>query len=367
MAGNVERKSSVLLFAEFFKGYGIALGIIIAAIPFVSSSLDLLPNYSANKDILTFFTSLFSLMAVAILFSIRRHIGNRVFPPARRVLSPREYRYKKWFGIIIPCIFACVSFLSLITYLEILDRSVDQVALDFSFVDDGSGPITLSEGLENKEKLTAWLFNQKYGNENVTGFAITKIIEGSDKLFKSVRFGSEEGVKLVLKMTPSTDIRYRWVIDLSYVLMFLCAVISFVWLGLIEYIQDALNLDDKDILVNPYRLATDHFFKIPEIVDLDEAPASLFFTLGFSPEENPPRLIHGPVGPFCLAHRNKLKYQGGNEKNTHTWVCSVLVDKKEEKLHTVSLDFDTVDLEKIMRQSALKELGDLSAKIRVSS
>ena len=156
MAGNVERKSSVLLFAEFFKGYGIALGIIIAAIPFVSSSLDLLPNYSANKDILTFFTSLFSLMAVAILFSIRRHIGNRVFPPARRVLSPREYRYKKWFGIIIPCIFACVSFLSLITYLEILDRSVDQVALDFSFVDDGSGPITLSEGLENKEKLTAW-------------------------------------------------------------------------------------------------------------------------------------------------------------------------------------------------------------------
>ncbi len=67
MAQDNQKEHSLLKFARFFQNYGIGLGIILAAIPFATSTLNLLPIYKSHRSMLTFFTTLVSLLAVALL------------------------------------------------------------------------------------------------------------------------------------------------------------------------------------------------------------------------------------------------------------------------------------------------------------
>ncbi len=108
-----ESESAISKFAASFRNYGIALGVIVAAIPFLTSSVKLLPMYDAQRNVLTFFTSLLSLLGVALLFGIRRWIGARVFPPGPRYLSKKGMIRRLWFGMICPAGLITLSILAL--------------------------------------------------------------------------------------------------------------------------------------------------------------------------------------------------------------------------------------------------------------
>ena len=359
MANEDKRKPSFLRFALSFKSYGIALGLILAAIPFATSGLDLLPSYKSSRSILTFFASLVSLLGVALLFAIRRRIGNSVFPPGRRVLSKKEMSRRRWWGVIYPSILIAVSVISLIVYLWTLNKSVDRAAQEFAY--DATGT-SLYKLLETSDVGKARLFRL---NEEVIGRARTVTRKKQEVRLRSVDFQSEEGVELVLGLTPSVDIPFHWPIEISYVFMFLGAALAFVWFGIIEYLQGELGLEDRQLLEDPYRVAPDRVFTVEKVHDLDPGPAPLFFTLSFSPDEDPPRLVSGPDGPWCMMHKNLLVFSGsGSETDTHVWACIGTRDKKRVTLHTVTLAYNEIGIKKPVEAAVRRELESVSKQIR---
>jgi len=258
-------------FARFFRSYGIALGVIVAAIPLATRAGSLLPIYNATKDILTFSTSLVSLLAIAILFGVRRSIGLAVFPHAEnRCISRSAYRTRTLYGTFWPITLAILAIAALAAYLIFLHLSILDVARE---------------------------------------------------LYSSIKV--KEDMERMLAETPLVKIGYLAPIAIAYVTMFLAAATAFVWLGLIEYIQDDLGISDSDLLVKPYTLMT------REDLTLHVAGfhTSTYFSFEYDPRiEHPVPLVSGP---FCGQHHRLLRYDA-NMGDSHRWKCVNPETKKDQ-------------------------------------
>src|SRR6266487_487176 len=122
-------RAPISKFARFFRSYGIALGVIIAAIPFATKAGNLLPIFDAAKDILTFSTSLLSFLGIAVLFGVRRSIGQAVFPHSEtRCISRLEYRRRSIYGSVWPIALGFLAVLALGAYLAFVSVSLLDVA-----------------------------------------------------------------------------------------------------------------------------------------------------------------------------------------------------------------------------------------------
>ncbi|MCI0557738.1 MAG: hypothetical protein MN733_04530 [Nitrososphaera sp.] len=272
-------------FARFFRSYGIALGVIVAAIPLATKMGSLLPIYNATKDILTFSTSLLSLLAIAILFGVRRSIGQAVFPHAEtRCISESAHRTRKIYGTVWPITLAVLAIAALVAYLVCFSLSILDVA-DEQHV-------------------------------SITG---TKEIEW------------------ILAETPLVRIGFLAPIAIAYVTMFLAAAAAFVWLGLIEYIQNDLGISDSDLITKPYTLMTRQEFKLAH--DVAKSEAAAYFCFEYDPRnEQPVPLVSGP---FCGQHHWLLRYDGKVAVGRHRWKCVNPVKEKDQ--HFISFPYDTVD------------------------
>ncbi len=368
-------------FAAFFRTYGIALGVILAAIPLATSRINLLPMYESNRDLLTFFTSLLSLLGVAFLFNIRRRIGLAVFPHGQRALSTPQMKQRFRWGVLLPALLSVLSVGALLAYLGFLNESVDRSALAFGRYSESERLIDILSSErslidirqkhsvvsvhETAVKVPAQLFGRTEESAKVWGTAEDLTRDGKKQRLTSVEFRSEEAVDLVRRLTPSAEIPLRWGIEISYVLMFWGAAMAFVWLGLIEYVQAELDITDRELLENPYMQAPARQFRVDEVFDLDKNPASLFFSLEYSLEQDKAVLISGPVGPFCEPHNILLRPKAqGEREGTHVWSCQTKVDKKVVELHTVTLGFDKIEVRRHAEKAARRELASLASSLR---
>lgn len=280
-----QRPPPISRFARFFRGYGIALGVIVAAIPLATKTGSLLPIYDATKDILTFSTSLVSLLAIAVLFGVRRSIGQAVFPHAEtRCISQSAYRTRKIYGTGWPITLAVLAIVSLAAYLVFLHLSISDAA--------------------------------RVQHVNIT---------------------AKEEMERMLAKTPLVNIGYLAPIAISYATMFFTAAMAFVWLGLIEYIQNDLGISDSDLITKPYTLMTRQDFKLAH--DAAESEATPYFFFEYDPRiEHPLALVSGP---FCGQHHRLLRYDGKEAVGRHRWKC-VNPEKKKDQ-HGITFPYDTVD------------------------
>lgn len=358
MADEPAAPSAARQFALSFKDYGLALGIIVASVPLATSGFDLLPVYQSVKSVLTFFTSLASYLGVAFVFSIRRQIGNAIFPSERRVLSKSEMNRKIFWQMYLPLGLIVGSVSSLGVFFFVLNISANGAALEQAYMDKDAQQ-TLSEYLngidEGQKNVPAYLYgveeeNLVYGSKAVFG-------TGKDERKKySVRFRSEAQFKLVLELTPSAGIPYLWPILISYTLLFVSAAMAFVWFGIVEYLQVVMGLKDRDLLEDPYRSAIEQQFKIPEVKDLQDNPTPLYFELSFNPDAKRPSLVGPPRGPYCELHRVQLEYTFVDRANNlHTWTCSRRVDKQTES-HAFILEYGRIDISQKLRIAAREAL-----------
>jgi hypothetical protein len=289
-----ESRAPVSKFARFFRSYGIALGVIVAAIPFATKAGSLLPIYNATKDILTFSTSLLSFLAIAVLFGVRRSIGQAVFPPSEtRCISQSEYRRRTIYGTAWPITLGFLAVVALGAYLAFVSVSLLEVARE-----------------------------------------------------QKVNIKGKEDMEQLLLEIPLVSIPYLAPMAIAYVTMFFAAATAFVWLGLIEYMQSDLKISDADLITRPYTLMTRQDFKL--VHDVGESEASPYFYFEYDP-----RIVH-PIalvsGPFCGQHHRLLRYDGKQSVGNHRWRC-VNPDKEEDQ-HFVSFPYDTVDASHAARDEA---------------
>jgi hypothetical protein len=301
-------RTPVSKFARFFRSYGIALGMIIAAIPFATKAGNLLPIYNATKDILTFSTSLLSFLGIAVLFGLRRSIGQAVFPHSEtRCISRSEYRRRSIYGTVWPISLGFLAVLALGAYLVFVSVSLLDVARE-----------------------------------------------------QKVNINAKEDMARLLLDTPFVSIPYLLGIAVAYVTMFFASATAFVWLGLVEYLQSDLNISDADLITRPYTMMTRQDFKLTR--EVSESEASPYFYFEYDPRlERPIPLVSGPL---CGQHHRLLRYEGKENVGQHRWRC---VDAEKEKdHHFVVFPYDTVDASDAAREEANRILQSRLRAARVT-
>jgi len=288
-----EEKTPIKRFAGFFRGYGIALGVIVAAMPLVVRTGGLLPSYQAVRDTVKFATSLVTFLAIAFLFGFRRQIGEAVFPvKLGRSINREQRRRRTQFAIVTPVVLATLAVFSLFGYLVFLNLSVSEVvALD-------AMPMT------------------------------------------------KEHVNQVLSDTAFFAIPFLTLICLTYTLMFFAAATAFVWGGLIEYVQGELGIRDAELLSKSYVLMNRQDFKLE---DDSALPHSVpFFYFEWDPESA--QLVTRVTGPLCETHDRQLVYEGKFGVAQHQWAC-INPEKKADR-HVFTLTYDPVTMKNIARAIA---------------
>ena len=377
---NPKNKQPIEEFAGVFKNYGVALGIIFSAVPVLTGVFDLLPIYEATKSLLSYTTSLVSFLFISMLFALRRRIGVAVFPE-RRVLARTERIMRNICGVAVPILFGFTAMASLAIYLLLLNASVEDAALNYSYVQEGEKDLALVTALGDIDEATKKpksletfktnLFNLEGPDATVKGYWENDSADKNKPYWnKKVQFTTETGRKTVLEQTPYHNIPHRSYLGIAYVSMFLSVVIAFVWCGLIEYVQQVLGITDKDLMKNPYKKAKVHEFEIDGVEDLspnlaaDEdkrpIPVKILFAVEYDPEPDPPVIVAGPEGPFCGRHEKRpLRYMLPGDEGIHYWRCINPDEKKTEGNHDVVLKHDKAGLKKLMQSTAQKEINDL--------
>jgi hypothetical protein len=347
-------------FSSFFRGYGLSLGVILAAIPFLATSLDLLPAFQSFGIILTFATSLISLLTIAFLFGIRRHIGEAVFPPQQTRVLPSTYvnRRRRW-SVLIPLVLATVSIVSLALYLEVVRSAVAEVAVDRTFV--GTGTTSLRDTLRTEKRAAGWLF----GDSLRRGLWVSAVAEssGTEGRIARITYMTREAEDSILSHTSVSVVPRFLLLVLAYVLVFWGAAAAFVWLGLVEYMQRELSLSDASLIRAPYRQMDKRTFLIPGVEPDTSSPLvdglrlPIVFQAEFDPHQSHAQA--SVFGPLCGGlHGNRpLVYQGWDVvKALHRWACLKPGDTSGTVVHLVFLSDGEVQLNQRARGVVGQEL-----------
>lgn len=357
----IAQQAPVWRFALFFKTYGIALGMIVAATPIISQAFNLLPSYASNRGILTFTTSLVSFLCVAFLFGVRRNIGEAVFP-RRRALPNLLLLWRQFMSVSVPGLLAVLSLLMLFLYLQLLQISLSETALRFSYV--GQDPATpLRDVLAGQDSAEGYLFGLRDDRYKIVGWAYpertfgwpdTAQTQPQQRVYEA--YLANESVELILSTTPAAFIYHGLPIAFVYTLIFLFSVAAFTWLGIVDYIRDELGLADRQLLTNPYRRIRNLEFKVPDIVDRGASGGktySVYFALEYDPEETEEGYLEY-TGPYCGEHNRLLTYDGRAGGGGHSWLCGY----QAKGQHSIILDHDRHEMRALVRATALREMYD---------
>ncbi|MEJ2179034.1 MAG: hypothetical protein P8Y28_01020 [Gammaproteobacteria bacterium] len=458
MAEQKNENASYFRILELFRYFGIVLAIAVALAPLLTRYEDLLPMYAAQKEMLTFFATLVCLLALGVIFSIRRSISRLVFPLHTRAISDKTMFKRRFFRYYTPLIMILLSIVAMVCYYYILDRSVKLSAAKFSYSFDkkltlhnkleelinpkskdnqtvkasnhtdsdeqpnidaspvdkestlpqpdnanlnqvksedptaktgensGSEPeeetmATETEEEEVKEtqakevdtsakdKNRFYLFRQYGSNDalvTIDDFSDNGVTRIEDTT-NYIKFDSENGYQMVLTQTPAIEIPYMPEIILSFVLIYLGSSVAFAWFGLIEYLQKENNLDDNDLLYNPYRVAKQHAFRIDAVDSPGASPTPLYFKFSYDPKHSPPVIVEEPSGPYVENYDKRLEYYGPDNTDSkfHVWAQRTMIDQqgdhKEIPAYTAKLKYDAQGLQELMYKAAYQEMSKLSS------
>lgn len=263
---------SVRKFARFFKTYGFSLGLVVAALPFGLQKTNFIDYYKSTGGALTFVASLVSYLCVAGVFGARQHIGQIVFR-ARRTITVKEGFSRVIYSTIIPAICGVLGAIFLVIYMSILNYSVDDVAINMSYLTDQQHPqrqISIHEAIVNQAKARRDRKDDSPFHGRAEGQLLGKPGEdyrvvgestGVDQtpeenpLWETAIRLSKPTYEAILTETAPGEITGQFFLFVFYIAAFAAAAVSLVWFGVIEYLQAELGITDADLIRRPYRVS----------------------------------------------------------------------------------------------------------------
>jgi hypothetical protein len=165
----------------------------------------------------------------------------------------------------------------------------------------------------------------------------------------SVRFSDPEIVQAILSHTPAPSIPYAFWQSAFFLIAFLSAAAAFILMGLKEYIQEELGLEDKNLIYDSMGASVVKRFHL-------DVPG-LYGEVAFNSADLtlPPQVS----GPFCIWHSRTPTPKGFDEEGkTLGWMhVSVQDDKRVEEACLLSTPLGQRELELSLENGA-KDLID---------
>lgn len=355
-------------FLEFFKYFGIILAIAVAFMPLMTRYEDFLPMYAAHKEMLTSYTTSVCLLALGLIFSMRRYISRMVFPLSSRTISATMMLKRRFFRYMVPVMLIGISIYSMVAYYSILDNSVKQAAAEFSYFQEDRQTLqsklhTITKPIKDK----FYLF-RKYGSNDA--LVTIDLPDNSGKMLDRdkahyIKFDSEKGYEMVLALTPAIEIPEITKIIFAFVFIYLGSSAAFAWFGLIEYLQKENNLMDSDLLSNPYRIALEHAFRIDDLDAQSDDAAPLYFKFSYDPAQSPPVILEEPSGPYVENYGKRLEYYGPDiDSEFHVWAHQAMIEQNgnssKQAIFATKLKYDPKGLQDLMYKTAYQELSKIT-------
>lgn len=339
-------------FSKFFRAYNFGLSLVIATIPIVISSWDVLPIFKNDKTQLTFLASVASYLCVGFIFQQRVGIAKLYFPHGSKAKSSYSEDVKRsiWYSRL-PLLLAVLSIIFFHVYYLLNTAAVQQVAYSHSSLigsdelTDGPCEALLRLGgvqqrarvkLSAYEVTTETIVRCKYQETD----AKTRFVRESE-----IEIPSQKLIIQILEQTPAPAVPYRTAMMVLFVLGFIFATSAFVLMGLREYLLEILGIRDEDLINNRLNAAEIKKFDIPEIPG---AYGKVEFSLGDS--SLPPKV----EGFFCVAHNLIPTAAATDEGGKITkWVHTVQ-DGKETKYYTCHLkaEFTISEIQAMLENSS---------------
>ena len=324
----IQQKYPLQKFATFFKGYGVALSLITAALPVGIAISDVFPFFTSIKASITAATSIGAYLLVGFIFS-RRHSIARIYFPGRSGTTTgylKDVRFSRLFGLLSASL-ALLSIVFFLSYLSLVDKSVNDAAFDHAFqtAPGTSERIPIRAAINNQileiVKMRKQKRKQKQEQEqeqeleqNPIGALVTLrgqlVAYGIDKPIwityraqeglglptvrsYSVQFTDKDTPQELRERLPSTSVPNVGLMAFYFLSAFLCCTSAFILMGLKEYLQEGLGLSDNQLIFRPMGGTEKRRFDI-------EHAAGFYGFVEFSPLDASlePRI----QGPLCALH-----------------------------------------------------------------
>jgi len=214
-------------FAQFFKRYMGVAAVVTAALPIPIAAFGTIPTFSHQKAELATYTSLVCFLLLAYTFYLRHSIASIVF------LHRHSRRKLAKIVDALPLLLIVLSLASMFLYQALLVQSIN--ASELREMDFQS--MQLAQ-VEHQQK-TSTPATPAAGNA-----APTTPLWGTDEGHRRA------SMTYILQNTEQNSIDSGWLLMALYLLIFMCAESAFVLMALREYLQDVLNLSEREIVEN---------------------------------------------------------------------------------------------------------------------
>lgn len=240
----------VKAFLTFFKSYLGLWSVAAAALPLPLGAARLIPTYDAQRSVLATYTSLFCFLLVGSVFYRRHELAHLFFPSSAilRMGSDRlASRAVRWlpFILMILCFVSAIGYHALIRRTVELKRQAVAALVKIELTDEYVAK--LDRGEIKGDEIDRNIFDEAHARMAKRS---ADLFPGLDKYTSFTEY--------TLKETDLTQIPFSWLLMGLYLAIFLTADGAFVLMALKEYLQDAMNISESDLLDAQPRAAAAH-------------------------------------------------------------------------------------------------------------
>ena len=228
----------IATFGRYFRGYAIAISLVIAALPLATLWRTVIPVFNGARPLLTVIASGSSFLLVGVIFAQRHSIARQFFPGLRtgrvRVAHSKDLRLARLFGWYPSLLWLC-ALLCVALYFSFLHDAVERIAYLYAVVPGGldQQPWYKCGHLEPGKQTTVipdavlrdFSSPTEYKIEIVCWVEQTGATESSRQYKYQVRLPSEGSVQAILSGAPSSSIPYEFPMALFFS-WFVCMRVS---------------------------------------------------------------------------------------------------------------------------------------------
>jgi hypothetical protein len=220
-------------FLIFFKGYMSLSALVVAALPVPVTVLQLIPTYSAHRNLLSVYTSLFCFLLVAFVFYLRHSLAPLYFSK----ISDAEGHRRSRTMIIVPFFFIVFSVTLLFAYQRVLEISATSQ----------SRQVGITLATLAMDECTSELSQLEAEGMKLTPEQKVDLCARIEERFLN-QMPSARTMEAQLKGATLSEIPLGWVLIALYLGFFLSAEAAFVLMALREYLQELLGLYDVSLI-----------------------------------------------------------------------------------------------------------------------